>query len=261
MTLMPSGSAGARPSLDDLIQLLAQSGAGGSASPYGGSGQPAGLFGSGYRAFMARQAPGQMAAAGGQATGSDTAAAAAGLPPAVAQADLGGDFDWAPAVRAMSAPTGSRGASPPIQVAANELSCPTCHSKLPPAVTPGATSPAPRIPVPPGMDALLLPPPLSMLVNAARGAGVLSGPQAAQAPNIGSGSRRAHREFRQCDIQSANDEIICDAISPYDLDSRRCCWESRNNRYAHCTSSDGEVAYPRLNTQWDPVAASCYPEW
>lgn len=267
MTLMPSGSGGARPALDDLIQLLARSGAG--ASPYGGSGQPAGLFGSGYRAFMARQAPGQISAAGMDAAAPDGASTPAAF------LSSGGDFDWAPVVRAASAGRGANEAPGAVQLASNDARCPTCHSALPPPSPPPPSLHLPEtlqtfLGLPMGADAL--PPPFSGLATAGQVAGALSGPQVSQFvpprdPPVPPGSGAAGDSSKYpkgCVAQANFDEERC-SLLPLPTTyararARECCWRSMNNRWAYCTnpSTLGEVGSPPLMNRWSK-SRDCYP--
>lgn len=261
MTLMPSGSGGARSSLDDLIQLLAQSGAGGSPSPYGGSDHPAGLFGSGYRAFMAQQAPAQLAAAGAPVGDVDNPQAAA---PSNIQSDSLGDFDWAPAVRAASARLGS-GDPGAIQLAYNDTNCPTCHGAPPttPQLPPPTQQTLPPLhlsdtlrnffALPMGVD--VLPPPLSGLATAGQIADALSGPQVSAfspprdppAPPSGGGAARRGNSPEQCFTQNTLDNQRCNRVRSYK--QRGICRESAGERMRYCINSGGEVGWPPLLTR------------
>lgn len=257
MTLMPSGSAGARPSLDDLIQLLAQSGGGGAPSPYGGSGQPAGLFGSGYRAFMARQTPSQIPLTGfvGAAQGDGSQNPPAGPAPNAPLASAG-DVDWAPAVRAMSPAAGGVGGSP-VKLAYNDAVCPTCHTSASPP-SPPPTLPPLKIPdswrqLPPLPDPMWpagLPPPLSGLVTAGQIADMLSGPQVSaysrsKDPPVPPGSGERPDEWSKiprCNEQFRQDREICRSLP--DPRQREFCWRHQNQRLANC--NEGKLDFPPL---------------
>jgi len=127
----------------------------------------------------------------------------------------------------------------------------------PPLVPADVRAPPMRIPIPPGMQTTLLPPPLSPIATAGWLAGVLSGPQKAEfrrdgsppPPGSGAGRRGRRRDFRQCDIQMDNDQEICRAIPEGASRRRARCWESMEERYAYCTANDGEVGFPPLRSR------------
>jgi hypothetical protein len=207
------------------------------------------LFGSGYRAFMARQAPAQMAASG-VAASRDAAAPNAGASPAAAPVDFGGDFDWAPVVRAASAGRGASDPAAAVQLAYNDATCPTCHF-APPPPSPPPTLPPLHLPetiqqflaAPMGVD--LRPAPLAGLATAAQIAGALAGPQVSnltpprdppRMPQSGNPYEWSSRP--ECSMQYESDLGICRRLKAPG------CYSMANERLGNCNK--GRLDFPPL---------------
>jgi hypothetical protein len=234
------GPAGARPGLAELAQLAALLGA-----------RPAGLIGSGYRAFMAQR---------GQ-SGAPVVAPMAAASASAAPLWSAGGFGASPVAMSVDP------AAPRLQVADAGGSCPTCHTATPPPPAPLALpkpEPLPPLP-PPGFGAALLPFPIGAVVQAGRLGDMLSGPQVSHfvpprdppvPPGSGSGDHSDGSKVpKQCLVQMQLDEERCNEL-PYprsraSANRRRRCWESLEARYAHCTTPAtlGEVGYPPLRTR------------
>jgi hypothetical protein len=213
------------------------------------------LIGSGYRAFLQQRALQQAAAAG--STPAYGATLTSPAPNAVVgSSSPGGSLNWAPSALVAAAASGRR-LGQTAQVAANDIPCETCHSgQSPPLPFPPDTSlppvSLPRTPSPPpGMATSLLPPPLAQILSAGSLAGLLGDPNAVQ-------TRRRREPRKQCDVQWNQDEVTCDEIDPSDVNSRRCCHESANERRAYCVKTDGEVGWPLLKTWWSEDDESCH---
>lgn len=176
-----------------------------------------GLFGGGYRAFMAGLGDG-------------------GGPPVLQAVGLGGP----PRRQAM-------------QLASNGA-CASCHTSAPPPPSPMPNVSLPELEplpplLPPGGWTSLLPPPLGGLVTAGRLAGILSGASEYRRSGSSPQSSRGPRRPKQCDVQHDLDEEICDSL-PFDPPERReRCWRSQKERDAYCIKSRGEVGWPRLETE------------
>jgi len=65
-------------------------------------------------------------------------------------------------------------------------------------------------------------------------------------PRTGGEGRSKRRDFRQCDVQYANDSEVCRSLPEEDVADRQACWESASERQQFCRANDGQVGWPRL---------------
>lgn len=178
-----------------------------------------GLFGGGYRAYMA------------------------GL----------GDPGAAPAYDATGLAATPRGQA--VQLARNDV-CTSCHAAAPPPPLPDISlpDPAPLPPLPPpGGWGSLLPPPLGGLATAGWLADILSGPQTSEyrrsgrrppPPSGGSGDPHEWSDKPECTAQHNSDLAVCRSE-----DRPPECWKRANERLANC--NQGKLDFPPL-WGWPP---------
>ena len=220
MSFTSSGGGGAMPSSRLLALMQGLRGA----APQDPAADPPppsnrlGLFGGGYRAYMAGLGD-------GSAQFPDEASGAA-------------------------APPRQRN----VQLASNGV-CTTCHGGEPPPPPPDISLP-PSPPVPPlpsfGAGGTLLPGPLGGLAAAGWLAGILSGPQKSEyrrsgappPPSGASGDPYRWSSKPECTEQYDNDIAVCQSDRrPAD------CWSKANARLANC--NQGKLDFPPL-WGWPP---------